>query len=432
MSLESRLLTSLIPQRHAPAWRIAYSGGLDSCVLLHLLVRLARQQALPPISAIHVHHGLQSGADAWAEHCRETCGALGVPLEVVRVRVADSASLENAARQARYAAFEARLGEDEVLLTAQHRDDQAETLLFRLLRGAGLRGLVAMPPSRALGRGLLVRPLLDAGRAELEAWARAEGLSWVEDPSNASLDHARNYLRHQVFPVLERRWPAAASSMARAAGHLAEAQGLLDELAALDLASAAAPPPFAWLGLPSLAMGPLQAISEARQRNALRHWLRPHVRLPDADHWAGWCDLRDAAGDAAPVWRLDQAELRRTADRLWLLRGAWLQMPPEPDMTSLLGDIDLAGNGRVRISGAAGDGLRLGYRQGGEWLQLAGRGRRDLKRVLNEQGVPGFVRPRLPLLLREREVVAVANLGDLTGSGIRLDWRPPTGDGRLS
>ncbi len=432
MSLESRLLTALIPQRHAPAWWIAYSGGLDSCVLLHLLVRLARQQSLPPISAIHVHHGLQSGADAWAEHCHETCRALGVPLEVVRVRVADSASLENAARKARYAAFEGRLGEGEVLLTAQHRDDQAETMLFRLLRGAGLKGLAAMPPARALRRGRLVRPLLDVSRAELEAWARAEGLSWIEDPSNASLDHSRNYLRHQVFPVLEQRWPAATASMARAAGHLAEAQELLDELAELDLASAAATPPFAWLGLPNLGMAPLRAISDARQRNALRHWLRSHVQLPDADHWAGWCDLRDAVVDAAPVWRLDRAELRRAGDRLWLLRGAWLQAPPPPDVTSPHGEIKLVGNGRVRIGDEVGDGVRLGYRQGGEWLQLAGRGRRDLKRVLNEWGIPGFVRPRLPLLLRDDEVVAVANLGDLTGSGIVLDWHPPTGDGRLS
>ncbi|MBA1274257.1 tRNA lysidine(34) synthetase TilS [Stutzerimonas azotifigens] len=432
MSLESRLLTALIPQRHARAWRIAYSGGLDSCVLLHLLARLTRAQPLPPISAIHVHHGLQSGADAWADHCRETCRALGVPLEVARVRVAASASLENAAREARYAAFETRLGDGEVLLTAQHRDDQAETLLFRLLRGAGLKGLAAMSPTRALGRGLLLRPLLGVGRGELEAWARAEGLSWVEDPSNASLDYSRNYLRHQIIPAFEQRWPAAVPAIARAAGHLAEAQGLLDELAELDLASAATPSPFAWLELPSLALEPLRALSDARQRNALRQWLRPHVQLPDADHWAGWCDLRDAAADAAPVWRLDQAELRRAGERLWLLDGAWLKTPPEPSVSNLHGEIELVGNGRVRITGAGGDALRLGYRQGGEWLQLAGRGRRDLKRVLNERGIPGFVRPRLPLLLRRNEVVAVANLGDLTGSGIFLDWSPPTGDGRLS
>src|SRR5690606_37668692 len=136
-SLESSLLESLEPWRRAPAWRVALSGGLDSSVLLHLLVRMSEREALPPLSAIHVHHGLQPAADGWPAHCQALCDGLGVPLQVERVRVSAGASLERAAREARYAAFERRLGEGELLLTGQHRDDQAETLLFRLLRGAG-------------------------------------------------------------------------------------------------------------------------------------------------------------------------------------------------------------------------------------------------------------------------------------------------------
>lgn len=145
MSLSARLLESLAPWRNAPAWHIALSGGLDSTVLLHLLAGLAQREALPPLSAIHIHHGLQSAADAWPAHCRELCAGLSVPLQVEYVQVAPGASLERAARDARYAAFAARLDAGEVLLTAQHRDDQAETLLFRLLRGAGVQGLAAMP-----------------------------------------------------------------------------------------------------------------------------------------------------------------------------------------------------------------------------------------------------------------------------------------------
>ncbi|HAF92799.1 MAG TPA: tRNA lysidine(34) synthetase TilS, partial [Pseudomonas sp.] len=143
MPVESKLLDALRPWLAARRWLVGFSGGLDSTVLLHALVRLTQGRRLPPISAVHVHHGLQAVADAWPEHCRQVCEGLGVPLEIVRVQVAHGASLERAARDARYAAFAERLGEGDLLLTAQHRDDQAETLLFRLLRGAGVRGLAA-------------------------------------------------------------------------------------------------------------------------------------------------------------------------------------------------------------------------------------------------------------------------------------------------
>ena len=147
------LFRSLEPWRNASAWRIAFSGGLDSSVLLHLLADLATREALPPLSAIYIHHGLQAAADAWPEHCAQVCRALGVPLQVMAVQVEPGASIERAAREARYTAFSQALAPGEVLLTAQHRDDQAETLLFRLLRGAGVRGLAAMSEQRALGRG---------------------------------------------------------------------------------------------------------------------------------------------------------------------------------------------------------------------------------------------------------------------------------------
>ncbi|WP_037045475.1 tRNA lysidine(34) synthetase TilS, partial [Pseudomonas sp. BAY1663] len=202
--------------------------------------------------------------------------------------------LERAAREARYAAFADCLGEGELLLTAQHRDDQAETLLFRLLRGAGVRGLAAMPAERGLGRGRLLRPLLDISRAQLEAYAHSHGLDWIEDPSNRSLDHSRNYLRQRVMPELRQRWPRAAASMARTAAHMAEAQVLLDELAVQDLGPAQGPSHFDWLPLPSLALPPLRVLTPARQRNALRHWLADLTLAPDGDHWAGWDALRDA------------------------------------------------------------------------------------------------------------------------------------------
>ncbi len=435
--LSTRLLLNLAPWRNATTWRVAFSGGLDSTVLLHLLAHLAKNQSLPVLSAIYVHHGLQAAADAWPQHCQSVCDALGVPLQVVHVQVRPGASLERAARDARYGAFVEATQANELLLTAQHRDDQAETLLFRLLRGAGVRGLSGMPRERVLGRGHLLRPLLDVTRAELEAYAAEHRLSWIEDPSNQDRQFSRNYLRHQVFPVLTERWPQATATMARTAAHLNEAQGLLDELAHIDLASANTANEFDWLGLPSLELAPLVRLSAARQRNALSHWLAALTRLPDSDHWSGWNDLRDATGDARPVWRLAEGELHRAGGRIWWLSGRWLRVPPsvglwtDPSTTLVLPE-----NGELTITGQIPAGpLQIRYREGGEVMNLPERGHRDLKRLLNERGVPGFVRGRLPLLYRDAQLLAVANLRGLDGNeqeGWHLQWDPLSEDQGLS
>lgn len=438
MSLVAKVLGNLAPWRDAPAWRIALSGGLDSTVLLHLLAGLAQREALPPLSAVHIHHGLQTQADAWPAACQRLCDSLSIPLQVIHVHVAPGSSVERAAREARYQALQATLGQGEVLFTAHHADDQAETLVFRLVRGAGVSGLSGMPAARALGEGRLARPLLNCSRHELQAYAEAHGLAWVEDPSNTDEQLSRNYLRQQVMPELRARWPAALENIARAAGHMAEASQLLDELAVIDLGAAQivsdgySPP------VPCLSLTALRGLSEARQHNALRHWLRPWTLMPDAAHWAGWQTLRDAAPDAAPVWRLQGGELRRTDERLWWLSGTWLQDPPPP--TFIVAQAHavqvLPGNGSVRIEGRlpAGD-WQLTYRQGGERMWVPGRGSRDLKRLLNERQVPVFLRQRLPLLLCDGELRAVANLPGLDGDpqGLwRLQWQPPTNDPGLS
>src|SRR3990167_5281783 len=346
ISLHSRLRDALQPWHSAPGWCVALSGGLDSTVLLHLLASLARREALPPLSAIHIHHGLQTAADAWPAHCRELCAALSVPLQVEHVQVAPGASLEQAARQARYAAFAARLGVDE-----------------------------------------------------------------------------------GVMPALLRRWPQASANIARSAAHLSEAGQLLDELARQDVAAAEVSGEFAWLGLPSLALPTLRGLSEPRQRNALRYWLRPLTAMPDSEHWAGWQVLRDAAVDAAPVWKLAAGELRRSDERLWWLAGDWLRAPV-PVHAAVQGNqqLVLPGNGRVRIDGIlpAGD-WQLGYRRGGEQIFLPGRGHRDLKRLFNELRVPAFVRDRLPLLRLDNQVVAIASLAGVQGAADgswQLHWQP--------
>ncbi|WP_460084269.1 tRNA lysidine(34) synthetase TilS [Pseudomonas sp. H2_G03] len=433
----ARLLQALAPWRNAPTWHIAFSGGLDSTVLLHLLASLANTQTLPPLRAVHVHHGLQAAADAWPAHCQAVCDSLGVPLRLMRVQVRPGASLERAARDARYQAFMQAMGAGEVLFTGQHRDDQAETLLFRLLRGAGVRGLAAMPEHRPLAQGHLVRPLLAFSRSELEAYAQQHQLHWIEDPSNVDPRFSRNYLRHRVLPSLTERWPQAITQLARTAEHMAEAQGLLDELAQMDLQRAGQPSAFPWLPLPSLALEPLRQLSDARQRNVLRYWLTPLTRLPDSDHWTGWNALRDAKGDAQPLWRLADGQMQRSGERIWWLPTTWSTFSdasvswPDPQQP-----LELMGNGQLRFIGRAPEGpLVVRYRQGGEIFDVPGRGRRDLKRLLNESGLPGFVRGRLPLVYRGEQLLAVPSVAGAWTRSVddgQLDWLPQSCDQGLS
>lgn len=209
---------------------VGLSGGCDSVVLLHVLSRLG----FADIAAVHVHHGLSPNADAWAEFCAGYCQRLGVRLVTrhVAVDMSSGLGLEAAARAARYAAFAECLGDS--LLLAQHRGDQAETVLFNLLRGTGVTGAAGMPVERRFGKLRLLRPLLNVSRAEIERYATAEGLAWIDDESNADTSLTRNFLRHETLTAISQRFPSAEASLVQAAGHFAEAAGLLDELAAQD------------------------------------------------------------------------------------------------------------------------------------------------------------------------------------------------------
>jgi len=253
--------------RLAPAERVCLglSGGCDSVVLLHLLHRLGLGERL---SALHVHHGLSPHADAWAAFCADYCARLGVPLQLVRVAVDrhSGLGLEAAARAARYAALAESPA--EVLILAQHQGDQAETVLFNLLRGAGVAGAAGIPQERALPGQRLLRPLLGSSRDELQAYAVCHELSWVEDESNADTRYSRNFLRHDVLPLLSRRFPAAEHSLAQAAQHFAEADELLAELAAGDWRAACGDAGAA----PRVRV--LRTLSLMRLKNLLRYRLR--------------------------------------------------------------------------------------------------------------------------------------------------------------
>ena len=265
------LLAARASGNAAPSICVAYSGGLDSSVLLHVLAD-AVQRSGTRLSALHVHHGLSPNADAWADHCVAACRGLGVPLRVERVTVTRKPrqSLEEVARRARYTALNSA-GTDVVAL-AHHADDQAETVLLQLLRGAGPQGLAAMPVlKRASDAGdapLLLRPLLALTRENLEHHAKTRCISWIEDESNDSHDIKRNFLRHRIMPLLAQGFPAPGITLARAARHQSGAAHLLDELAAIDLAAVSDEMAIDCVRLAALTM--------LRQANLLRGWLRRH------------------------------------------------------------------------------------------------------------------------------------------------------------
>ncbi len=388
---------------------VGYSGGVDSHVLLH---RLANQRYRDrTLTALYVDHGLQAASAAWGEHCASVCHALNVPFRVLKIdaRPTTGESPEAAARRARYAALAAELAPDSALLTAHHRDDQAETLLLQLLRGAGPHGLAAMPAAARLGQGWLLRPLLNVDRAELLAYARAHDLHWIEDASNTDTGFDRNYLRHRVLPLLRERWPAVNRTLARSARLCAETAAWLDEEAAADLTSVATDRP------DCLAIPALQALSELRQRNLLRYWLRQlNLPIPDARQLQHILhDALTAAADRNPCIRWPGAEVRRYRDRLYAMPPL---MPHDARQrviwrtdTEGWPSLELPGAGQLRMQKTMGTGLRsealasgaliVQFRQGGERFRLAGRSHsQELKKLLQQAGIPLWERERLPLI----------------------------------
>ncbi|MGN6704106.1 MAG: tRNA lysidine(34) synthetase TilS, partial [Burkholderiaceae bacterium] len=315
---------------------IAFSGGLDSSVLLDACAGYARRHPSGSIEfhALHVHHGLSPHADAWEAHCRRTAADAGIGYATASVRIAsgDRRGIEAAARAERYAALGTLCRERGIalLLTAQHSDDQAETLLLQLFRGAGLRGLSGMaafqPAHPLLGPDIaLGRPFLDLSREALEARAGAAGLVHVDDESNADLRYRRNALRRDLLPGVAQHFPGAAAAIARSARHLQSAQGLLDDLARIDLAACAAPDDVRALEVPAL-----RALSPDRVDNLLRHWLQEAgIRPPSAARLA---DLRtqllEAAPDGRPCFAIGGWQLVRFRDRLRLTRSPPFDAPP--------------------------------------------------------------------------------------------------------
>lgn len=414
-----------------PGWRdgrvaVALSGGLDSTALLHALAVIARRDSLA-LRALHVDHGLQRQSTEWAAACRAACQVAGVALEVIRLDLVPQRgeSVEAVAREARYAALAARLADGERLVTAHHRDDQLETVLIQLLRGAGVAGLAAMPARAPIGRGWQLRPLLEVDRPELAEYAARTGLSWREDPMNAATRFDRAYLRERVLPAIRARWPAASATVARSAGHLAEASRLLAGLAAADAAEI--------LDDGRLTLSGLGQLPHDRQVNLLRWWLRREgLRPPPAARLAaalpGFFVTRP---DAAPALRWNSGEVRRYRGRLYAL--APLPVPQRPSLAGAPLELG-AGLGRFHLVNGRDGGLRpadcaravIRFRAGGETLQPhPARPRKRLKDLCQEAGIVPWMRDRLPLVFVGERLAAV---GDLW---IDAAYAAPAGDPAL-
>ncbi|HYW03180.1 MAG TPA: tRNA lysidine(34) synthetase TilS [Gammaproteobacteria bacterium] len=420
MHLEPAYLNDWLAQHPVPAasgrvW-VGFSGGMDSTVLLHLACILRDAGELGELRAIHVDHGLHESSPRWARHCRSTCRWLGVRLNVARVpvRAVRGESLEALARRARYGAFREHLAAGDRLLVAQHRRDQLETFLLQALRGSGPDGLAAMPEVSALGTGFLMRPLLAVDHAGISGYARRRGLEWIEDPANARLDYDRNYLRHEVLPRLERRWPSAARTVSRSAGLCAEAAGLLGVLADRDLEQRVD-------GHGRLEIPGLRELDGARVRNLLRRWIRrrglpiPSQRKLERIR----LDALASRRDRSPCIRWDGAEVRRYRCRLYGMTP--LPPPPDPEPRAWDGRVPFelpAGLGRLALVRGEAPGLdpsvleaplALGFRQGGERLRLTeARRSRALKSLLQEVGLVPWMRSRVPLLFVDGTLAAVA------------------------
>lgn len=407
------------------------SGGIDSVVLLHAVKqRLAGSGAL---RALHVNHGLQAESGGWEEFCRELCRGWDVPFSARAVAVPESgASLENRARIARYEAFSEALAPGECLLLAHHLDDQMETMLLRLSRGAGTRGLSGIPVRRKLGEGIVVRPFLRCPRETLADYAKAQNLRWIEDASNRNTDFDRNYCRHEILPAIERRWPDFRREWERSRRLIADSHELLTELAELDIERCAGKAEH------RLRVDALRQLSAPRLHNTLRHWIEKGINSPADPRKLRSLPHQLIASDHATNAAIDfrNHQVRRFKNELYLVPDL-PSIDPETRFSwdpSSQPQFDLPGNGSLRAvptadRGLAGMPYAIRYRRGGETCRLARRPTKSLKKILNESRIEPWLRNRLPLLFDSDNLVAIPGIGITesasTQPGYRIEWHGP-------
>lgn len=398
---------------------VAFSGGLDSTVLLHATIKAHGKKN---VHAFHVHHGIQKEADQWQVHCKAVAKKLGCHFDTRNVKLNKQSNIESQARNLRYEALTQMCQAHNIqdLLLAHHLDDQAETVLIQLMRGAGLPGLSAMPQVKSKELIHLWRPFLNMRRKDLEIYAKEHQLTWIEDPSNQDESYRRNAIRKSILPTLEKFQEGAIENLSRSAKHLGEAQELLNQLADIDLGLMEAKE-----GLSKTNLIRLYKTSQARATNALRRWLSKNgLAYPSEERLtAWWSELQQTRPDSKLQWEHDQQVIR-----LW--RG-YLTITQEPNSSEMMGEWTFKkipanskkpGIAKDRFEKAKKKGLiNTMAREGGEKFKVdSKRPRRSLKNIYQEAAIPPWQRD-VPLLYIGEDLVAVA------GIGISADWQTTEG-----
>lgn len=376
---------------------IAYSGGLDSRVLLHLTAQLPIDFK---IRAMHIHHGLQKEADDWVNHCQKICDELNVPFQSVHLDLITNKgdSIEDIARKGRYQALKETLQEDEVLLTAHHQNDQAETILLQLFRGSGVQGLASMPVVSDFGKGQHARPLLAETRQNLESYARENKLSYINDPSNKDLSFDRNYLRQKIFPQLRERWLGIDKTLFRAASIQAETKELLDEIAEQDLHA------IHTNKNNTLSIREMLELSGARQKLLIRHWIKKSgFSLPSEKKLKHiFSDVIHARKDAMPLVEWQGAQTRRFKDELYIMSPLSSHDSSQNISWNCHNPLEISSLGLIIYPEVLQDKkhpVTVRFRQGGEKVYIPERSANiSLKNLLHDAGIPPWLRSRLPLI----------------------------------
>lgn len=407
---------------------IAFSGGLDSTVLAHALAQISDV----PLLAVHIDHGMQSDSADWSEQCAQTAAALEIEFRSLRVdvQVESGKGPEASAREARYSALQAELVRGDWLLSAHHREDQAETALLNLIRGSGPAGVAGIGSMQRFGPGWLARPMLNVARSDVLKYATDLSLKWVEDASNSDRRFDRNFLRHEVVPLLKSRWPEIAVRLHRSAGHAGEASQLLVELAAIDLEGLGS-------GIARLPIEGLKELSAARQRNVLRYALHDlGLSTPTALQLERvLTEVIPAREDGQPLVSWPGASVRRYRNNLYLLPehiADFMESTPvladELELGDGLGTLRFEPGAEIGISAALfGDGLTVKRRVGGEKFRPVGQSHtRKLKKLLQENGIVPWMRERLPLVCSGERLIAVGDLwlaeDAVSRPGIKVRW----------
>lgn len=383
---------------------VAYSGGLDSSVLLHLI---KRQEVLAnkKILAIYINHGLSPQADAWQMHCQKTCETYGVKFIARRVVLErdNGESLEDQARNLRYQVFSDFIEAGDILVTAHHQNDQAETLLLQLCRGAAIKGLAAMPAQKPFAKGWHYRPLLTLTRADLEAYAQRNHLNWIDDESNNNTSFDRNYLRHEILPKLEKKWPAVIANLARSAELHAEAQTILNIQAAQDLIAIQS-------NIDSLNLIALATLTKIRQANVLRYWIERNSKpLPSSavlEEILQQCFSTRL--DAKVCIRWQDSEVRRYKSRLYIMSKL-----PAFDSKQIIPWSNQYALPELNLDKLQGN-LTLRFRVTGQRFHPHNRDKsQSLKKLMQEWNIPSWLRDRIPLLYLDETLIAVIGYAHL-------------------